>query len=290
MARKFGNRAVETTLSTALALDGVETTIDVGSTTNWPAPGAGDTAVGALDYGDQAIVEIFSYTGLTATSFTGVTRGLDGTTKPAHAIGARVRHVGSAADIERGATAITTIQDEGVAVAQQPIVNVTGAGATVTNDAANGRTNVTIPGSTAYLLASKTYAPATTADLTTTSTTPADVDATNLAVTFTAPASGVVDVVLEALVRVDTDGVALYWGLREGTTTLRQKQVTTRGGTTNSRFTATFRVGGLTAGTSYTYKWSHHLGGASTGHLFARSDAEIDSAGQPWMKVFEAPA
>lgn len=41
-----------------------------------------------------------------------------------------------------------TIQDEGVALAQQPILNITGAGATATNDATNGRTNLAITGAT----------------------------------------------------------------------------------------------------------------------------------------------
>lgn len=100
MPRRYGNRAVFTSLTTALAANGAETTIAVGDTTGWPAPGAGDTAIGAIDIGDQGLVEIFSYTGLTATSFTGVTRGLDGTTQPAHTVGAKVRHVASAADIE----------------------------------------------------------------------------------------------------------------------------------------------------------------------------------------------
>ncbi len=98
--RIYANRAVFTTLSTGLAANGAETTIAVGDTTGWPAPGAGDIAIGAIDVGDQGLVEIFSYTGLTATSFTGVLRGQDGTTQPAHAVGAKVRHVTSATDIQ----------------------------------------------------------------------------------------------------------------------------------------------------------------------------------------------
>lgn len=93
-------------------------------------------------------MEIFSYTGLTATSFTGVIRGLDGTTQPAHSIGAKVRHVGSATDIQRGASAVNRIQDEGTALAQRAILNFTGAGVTATDDAANGRANVASPAAT----------------------------------------------------------------------------------------------------------------------------------------------
>lgn len=39
-----------------------------------------------------------------------------------------------------------TIQDEGIALAQQPTFNFTGAGVTATNDAGNNRTNIDIPG------------------------------------------------------------------------------------------------------------------------------------------------
>jgi hypothetical protein len=42
---------------------------------------------------------------------------------------------------------IGTVQDEGIALPARPIINITGAGATATDDAANGRTNVAIAGS-----------------------------------------------------------------------------------------------------------------------------------------------
>lgn len=57
------------------------TTITVDDTTGWPTSG-----YGTMDS------EVFSYTGLTATTFTGVTRGVDGTTAVAHNDNTVVNH------------------------------------------------------------------------------------------------------------------------------------------------------------------------------------------------------
>ncbi len=97
MARRYSNSAVRTSLTAAAAAG--DATLAVGDTTGWPAPGVGDVGVGALDPETPANVEIFTYTGKTATSLTGCVRGLDGTTAKAHAVGVAVRHVVSAGDI-----------------------------------------------------------------------------------------------------------------------------------------------------------------------------------------------
>lgn len=62
-------------------VDAIVTTIPVVSTTNFPT-------VGFITIDAEAI----SYTGLTATSFTGCTRGADGTTAASHANSATVQH------------------------------------------------------------------------------------------------------------------------------------------------------------------------------------------------------
>lgn len=101
--RVYSNNAVYTTLQTGLTLNGSETTITVGDTTDWPTPASGQVAIGCLDFGTPASTELFSYTGKNATQFTGVTRGIDGTPKPAHSVGAVVRHVISSEDAENAA-------------------------------------------------------------------------------------------------------------------------------------------------------------------------------------------
>ena len=65
----------------AFGTGGSGTTINVASTTGFPSAGTGFIQVGT---------EEISYTGLTATSFTGITRAVRGTTRAAHSTGATV--------------------------------------------------------------------------------------------------------------------------------------------------------------------------------------------------------
>jgi hypothetical protein len=111
-------------------------------------------------------------------------------------------------------------------------------------------------GGTTDRLATVVYNPATLSSYSTTSTTIADVDATNLAVTFTAPASGSVMVELTGLAGQSGTTDFTRWALRSGTTTVKRNQVF--GGTSgvNRTRTAKFLVTGLTPGASYTYKWA----------------------------------
>jgi hypothetical protein len=105
--RKYTNPARQTflTVSVTAGSPGAGGTLNVDDTTDWPSPGAGEEAVGAMDFGNQAKVELFTYTGKTATTLTGITRGIDGTTAQAHTVGAVVRHVASAYDLENAANA-----------------------------------------------------------------------------------------------------------------------------------------------------------------------------------------
>src|SRR5439155_6322089 len=76
--------AIKTTLSAAMT--NVQLTASVGSTTGFPATG---TLVIDTEY--------LNYTGTTANSFTGLTRGVLGSTAAAHANGATVALYGSGA-------------------------------------------------------------------------------------------------------------------------------------------------------------------------------------------------
>lgn len=99
--RIYGNEAHEAILQADLVSGGSETTIRLDTVEGWPVPGTNEIGIGALDFGDQTNIELFSYTGVDAgnNELTGVTRGFDGTTKHAHNSGAVVRHVFSAKDI-----------------------------------------------------------------------------------------------------------------------------------------------------------------------------------------------
>jgi hypothetical protein len=112
-------------------------------------------------------------------------------------------------------------------------------------------------------LAVVTYQGGTWVD--TTSVTFADVDATNLVVTFTAPPSGRVIVELEALAKCSTNATNfLSWNVRQGTTDL------TFGGTPVisapscsignwERRAGSMLVTGLVPGTVCTWKWTHSV-------------------------------
>lgn len=95
---------------------------------------------------------------------------------------------------------------------------------------------------------------------TTTSSTFADVDATNMAVTFTAPASGNVLVRLTAYSDLAATNSAFgRWGLREGSTDLGVGGSVARGVSPSQTFNGICSIAivvtGLSAG-SHTYKWS----------------------------------
>lgn len=91
------------------ALTSGATTINVDSTDGWPTPGVGEEALGCLSYPNVAVLELFTYTGKTSTSFTGVTRGADDTDPKAHLARALVVHVASAADLDAVVAALPTL-------------------------------------------------------------------------------------------------------------------------------------------------------------------------------------
>lgn len=110
------------------------------------------------------------------------------------------------------------------------------------------------------LLASVSYDPGTLGSYAVTSATLVDVDATNLAATFIAPASGNVMVDLIGVQTCAAD-CALAWGLREGSSIIsgyhRVNTVPSGEGDRQLRAMTSVKITGLTPGASYTYKWAH---------------------------------
>ncbi len=103
---------------------------------------------------------------------------------------------------------------------------------------------------------------------TTVSNTLVDVDAANLAITFTTPVSGRVLVVLGALgdtTAVLTDGQ--FWGLRESTSIVADNFIMGNAAAA-SRGTARILITGLTPGSLHTYKWGIRRAAAGTVHLY----------------------
>jgi hypothetical protein len=98
------------------------------------------------------------------------------------------------------------------------------------------------------------YAPSFTQP-TTTSATAVDIDATNLVVTFKAPASGAVMVQMIGYISMTTAGTLSAWCLRDGSTTVNNsvRYITDYLGQKMETYLAV--ITGLTPGTSYTWKW-----------------------------------
>ncbi len=135
------------------------------------------------------------------------------------------------------------------------------------------------------VLATCVYDPGTTATYTTTSATLGDVDSTNLAVTFTAPASGNVVVNLQGRLTVSTTADTT-WGLREASSQvggLARILVTSAG---EQYRAGIVYVSGLTPGTSYTYKWAWKVSGGAT--LGIRAGQTSGNEGAAVMQVFSA--
>lgn len=141
------------------------------------------------------------------------------------------------------------------------------------------------------LIGVTSYNPGSQTTVLRTSTTLADVDATNLAVSFTVPASGKVVVSLETYAFCGPD-TGLAWGLREGSTDITSKLVNYNSSPSiykEDRVTAEFHITGLTPGASKTYKWSAARAAGSS-DAATRYGGTALQAGQAVMKVLAAPA
>jgi hypothetical protein len=113
-----------------------------------------------------------------------------------------------------------------------------------------------------------------------------DVDATNLAVTFTAPASGNVLVRLTAYCYVNATGARLDWGVREGSTNVAPRALAVTSSTVEVCVSRAFLITGLSAG-SHTFKWAFSCTSASGGSI--RVSDTAGDYGQGAMEVWAAP-
>lgn len=165
-----------------------------------------------------------------------------------------------------------TVQDENADVAANVnVIDFQGAGVTAAVGG-TGEVVVTIPGgggggSSSGLLAVATAT--TSAAYSTTSTTSVAMDATNLSVTFTAPASGAVLITQTGYATTNSTTIGAYeWSVI--TTAAVEVQVCSLVSkqTTLARRIATYYITGLTPGNSYTYRWGHRQVGGITGTTY----------------------
>lgn len=111
------------------------------------------------------------------------------------------------------------------------------------------------PSGSSALLASLSYRPGSDVQTTTTSATFVDIDATNLAVTFTVPASGAVLVRLTAIT-ASTGAFAQYWGLRSGSSDVSNSEGFVKDLAAAFRVVHAVKITGLTPAASLTWKWA----------------------------------
>lgn len=104
---------------------------------------------------------------------------------------------------------------------------------------------------------------ATDANYSINSSTNTDVDATNLAITFTVPASGTVDVTLAGYYFIPA-GLTGWWSLRSGSSNVAGSERRIAETSFAGHQTVTIRVTGLTPTASVTYKWAWRNSGGGT--------------------------
>lgn len=121
------------------------------------------------------------------------------------------------------------------------------------------------------LLGSQSYYPGSPGAIgTTTSSSYADVDATNAKVTFTAPASGIVIIRVSAVVYT-TASSAYAFGLHDGTSDISNTDYTFNLADQRT-ISVDWKITGLTAGSSYTVKLRHkRAGGTGTCGVYGGS-------------------
>lgn len=128
-------------------------------------------------------------------------------------------------------------------------------------DAATARATL---GISSPLLGSAQLRAGSDTEIATSSTSLVDIDATNLKVDFTVPASGAVIVVLSSTTYMNGGGGRGIWGLRSGSSDVAASESQVQwnvGGRWNYRQKFT----GLTPGASLSWKWAHRTNNASFG-------------------------
>lgn len=139
------------------------------------------------------------------------------------------------------------------------------------------------------LLAVATYAPGSTTVKSITGTSLADVDATNMKVTFTAPASG--NVVVDQSFYIDENGGAptgeFYIGLRESTTDIAVARAL-RNDAGQAYHTIRHYLTGVTSG-SHTYKTSAAVSTGVTGRIVLGPGAAVGDFPKAIICVWGAP-
>lgn len=154
-----------------------------------------------------------------------------------------------------------------------------------TNLTITGTTIDAASGSSSGLLGVKYYNPSGNNTYVISTTSDADVDGTNLTVTFTAPASGNVICKWSAFNNDSTSGNCnFHWTVRESSSTLADDYISS-GLAKAVRSTATFYISGISAG-SHTYKFGAYQASGTNATIYYGTTAPF---GPVIMEVYAAP-
>lgn len=114
-----------------------------------------------------------------------------------------------------------------------------------------------------------------------------DLDATNLAVTFT-PTSTAVIVSLTGTFYTNAGGINEAWNVREGSTEVAGSQAAIGGpGVTYTRVTHRFLITGLTPGVAKTWKWGAKMAAGSQNVYFVAGQTNPSGLGIPGPAIME---
>lgn len=298
--QEFSGHAVRTTL-TALISDSA-TSLAIDANTGWPSGSVGPFVI-TIDRGEDNEERILA-TARSGTNLTGLTRGYDGTTAAEHALGAVVEHTASATKLDDlddhvydtgrddhtqyMTNARHDARDHSAALATAALGDLGDVDSTApsTGQTLTWDGDSWAPASATGLLAVVSYNPVGDTTVAPSDNLSADVDATNLAVAFTVPASGKVLVTLSGLVIMQPTN-ELQWLLREGSSDISGALAMVGGGVdANLRATVSFYVTGLTPGASKTYKWGQKVVTGVAGIPGTRYGGKY---GQATMTVQAAP-
>lgn len=138
-------------------------------------------------------------------------------------------------------------------------------------------------------IAATRYAPATVATKTASTTSLVALDAALLSVSFTAPATGKVQVELSGVTHGSATSTRTYWGLVDGAVPVADSLVMVHEGTTPDRAGATIIVTGLTPGQNYTWAWAAAASSGTTTLTAGGSSVDAATGGQATIVVRESP-
>lgn len=137
------------------------------------------------------------------------------------------------------------------------------------------------------LLATKKYSPSSNISIPISSTSFVDIDATNLVVTFVAPASGKVLVKLSVLFQLPGSGANTWWNLRADSSNVVDSEIYIGNGASNAEYTeACVQIEDLSPGVVYSWKWGvKNSSGTSTVYVGRTAGSPQGSA---IMEVWDA--